>query len=99
MLEMLIDIADQHPIRDTPAGLPAIVVEVAGRSEKRSIEYNSFKSDSRMRFKHLTRSVARGIVENEVAVDKRIVMPEEVGQHLLFIPAQGIKMEADVRHR
>ena len=32
-----------------------------------------------------------------VSVDDRIVMPEEMRQHVLFVPAQSIEMDFDVR--
>jgi hypothetical protein len=35
------------------------------------------------------------VVADEVAIDERIVVPEEVREHALLVPAQGMEMNSN----
>jgi hypothetical protein len=41
------------------------------------------------------RSIGRFVVADEVAIDERIVVPEEVREHALLVPAQGMEMNSN----
>src|SRR5665213_205042 len=97
MIEVLVDGGQDHPVGFSPASLPHLVVEPAGRLNKR-VRVTAFETpdlDPRMGSEHVKRAVVRVVVKKNVTVDERVVMPEEKSEHRHLVPR--VRIEVDPR--
>jgi hypothetical protein len=78
----------------TAALFPAIVVDMHRRQDIRIRLGTRKASDlhSRMLSQNAQRGIRGTIVKEDIAVDERIVVSEEVREHVLVVPADGIEM-------
>jgi hypothetical protein len=94
VVQMLVDVGDDHPISITATGLPAGVRErLLGEDERiRHSPGEAPHFDSRMGVEHGEGTVRGSVVVDEVAVDDGIVVPEEEGQHARVVPALRVQV-------
>src|SRR5207253_9016977 len=100
VINMLIHVADDHPVGLPAARLPAVVVMFEGGADKRvAAHFKMAEPNLRVRLEHFDRAVARTVIKDEVALDRLVIMPEEVRQHAFFIPAEGVEVDTRVSAR
>jgi hypothetical protein len=82
MINMFVNVDNQHPIRNTPATLPHFFTQPEfGLCEGLEFRPKIIDTDALIAHKHPKRSVSRSIVKDKVMIHNRIVMIEKVWKH------------------
>jgi hypothetical protein len=78
MINMFVNVDNQHPIRNTPATLPHFFTQPEfGLCEGLEFRPKIIDTDALIAHKHPKRSVSRSIVKDKVMIHNRIVMIEK----------------------
>src|SRR5665213_539280 len=95
MIEMFVDRRDYHPVGMSAAFLPKIIVQYpCGHHVGIGIAAHEWPHlHAIVRAQHFERAVGGAIVVNDIAIDQRIVVTEEEGQHLFLVPDDRIKVD------
>src|SRR5207253_6484583 len=99
VVEMFVDIADDDPIHQTPALLPAVVGVVLSRQDERVGVRSPAAADldAWLGGQDVERPVGRSVVVDKKTGNERLVMAKEKLKNPRFVPAGRVMVDAQCR--
>ena len=96
MVDVFVDVDDDDPVGDASTLLPAVIVVIGRRLHERGAGDVKFAEHHlAVGGEQLARPIGRSVVGDEVAIDDGVVVPEEVREHPLLVPAERVEMDGD----